>query len=130
MAVNEARKHITLARRQLEWVQRAAARDHDPGNAVTWAFYAYENCVTALAEFHGRSWEKNHSKKAQLARSLHNDRLISRNVGDELEELNRLRKDVAYVGPGPELQEVDLDDLAYELEEFICEIESGIGSST
>lgn len=129
MGADEARKRIDRARQQLNRVQ-SASRDHDPESAVVWAFYAYENCVTALAEFHGRRWTQNHRQKAQLARNLHNDGLISRDVGDELEQLNELRKNVAYDGPGPELQEVDLEDLAHKLEEFIDEIESGIGSST
>ena len=129
MGVGEARERIARARRQLEKVQ-SAEWDNDPENAVVWAFYAYENCVTALAEFHGRTWTRNHAQRAQLARALHNDGLVSRDIGDELEELNRLRKDVAYEGPGPELDEMDLEDLASRLEEFMNEIESDIGSST
>ena len=129
MGVDEARERIALARRQVEKVQ-SAEWDNDPENAVVWAFYAYENCVTALAEFHGRTWTRNHLQKAQLARELHSDGLISRDIGDELEELNRLRKDVAYEGPGPELGEMDLGDLVSRLEEFTDEIESSIGSST
>ncbi len=89
-----------------------------------WAFYAYENCVTALAEMHGRSWNKNHFDKVRLARSFYADGLISRDIGDELEELNSLRKDVAYEEPGPELAEKDLESLSSELEEFVEEIES------
>ena len=56
-------------------------------------------------------------------------RLISRDIGDELEELNGLRKDVAYGEPGPELRERDLEDLAIELEEFIDEVDVRISSS-
>ena len=97
--------------------------------AVTWAFYAYENCVTALAERYGRKWEKHHRAKAELARKLHAEGLISRDIGDELEELNTLRKDVAYDEPGPDLKERDLEDLANELERFIDEIDSRIGPS-
>ncbi len=129
MSFEEARKHIAIARRHLDKVQ-SAAWDQDAADAVTWAFYAYENCVTALAESHGLQWTTIHHQKAQLARRLYSDGLISRDVGDKLEELNRLRKDVAYDEPGPELLEVNLEDLAGELEEFIGEIESGIGSST
>ena len=129
MAVDEARKRIGRAKRQLDRVQ-SAAWVSDPEYAVTWAFYAYENCVTALAEFHELTWARNHPRKAQLARRLHSDGLISRDIGDELEKLNGLRKDVAYEEPGPELREVDLEELAGELEEFITELESRIGSST
>lgn len=128
MGIEAAIEAIGRAKRHLERVQSAAwAPDHD--EAVTWALYAYENCVTALAELHGRSWTKNHYKKAELARELHAEGLVSRDIGDELEDLNRLRKDVAYGEPGPELQERDLEDLADELETFIDEIDSRIASS-
>ncbi len=129
MNIDEARQRITLAIRQLERVQ-AAEFGNDPESAVMWGFYAYENCVTALAARYGRRWTQNHREKAELARRLYQDGLVSRDVGDELEELNRLRKDVAYDGPGPELEEKDLYTLAYELEEFIVEVDSLIGSST
>ena len=129
MAIDEARQHIARARRQLEIVQVAAYDPDDPEEAVTWAFYAYENCVAALAERFGRKWTRNHREKADLARWLHTEGLISRDIGDELEELNSLRKDVAYDEPGPELGERDLEDLANELEEFIDEIDVRIGSS-
>ena len=127
MSVDEARNRIALARRQWEKVQSAEWElDHE--SAVIWAFYAYENCVTAFAARYGRTWTRNHREKAELARRLHADGLVSRDVGDELEELNRLRKDVAYEGPGPELQEKDLESLVSELEEFINEAESCINS--
>ena len=93
-----------------------------------WGFYAYENCVTALAARYGHRRTQNHREKAELARRLYQDGLVSRDIGDELEELNRLRKDVAYDGPGPE--EKDLYDLAYELEKFIVEVDSLISSRT
>ncbi|MCY4376109.1 MAG: hypothetical protein OXC31_20330 [Spirochaetaceae bacterium] len=50
--------------------------------------------------------------------------MVSRDVRDTLEELNRLRMDVAYDEPGPELQETDLDALEVDLEGFIDEIAS------
>ena len=78
----------------------------------------------ALAEIHDRKWKKNHREKAELARRLYTDGLVSRDVGDTLEELNRLRMDVAYEEPGPELQETDLEALAVELEAFLNEIAS------
>ena len=76
----------------MEKVQLAAYDDDpDPESAVMWAFYAYENCVIALAEMHGRNWARNHPDKARLARAFFAEELISRDIGDELEELNRLR---------------------------------------
>ena len=66
---------------------------------------------------------KNHVFKARLARQLCADQLISRDIGNELEELNRLRKDVAYGERGAELEEKDLEMLASELEEFVDEVQ-------
>ena len=66
MGVDEARQHINRARRQLEKVQ-SASWEPDPESAVTWAFYAYENCVAALVERYGRKLTKNHREKAELA---------------------------------------------------------------
>ena len=130
MGVEEARQHIDRARRQLETVQRALSSEpQNPEIAVTWAFYAYEKCIVALAERYGYRWTKNHGQKADLARKLHADGRISRDIGDELEELNSLRKDVAYDEPGSDLSARNLEDLAYELEEFIEEVDSRIGSS-
>lgn len=127
MSLKFARGRIASAKRQLERVQSAESAS-DPENAVMWAFYSYENCVTALAEAYGLTWTRNHREKAQLARQLYTDGNISRDVGDHLEELNRLRKDVAYELPGLELEDLDLEDLASQLEEFIVEIESRLGS--
>ena len=129
MSVEEAKKHIARAKKQLEKVQTAWWDPQDAEQAVTWAFYAYENCVTALAERYGYQWAPNHRKKAELARTLHDDGLISRDVGDDLEELNRLRKDVAYGEPGYDLSAVDLEELVSELEAFVDEVESRISSS-
>ena len=127
MDLDEARKRIATARRQLERVE-GAAFDPDHEAAITWAFYSYENCVAALAARFGRRSSTNHREKAELASRLHADGLISRDIGDELQELNRLRKDVAYDEPGPELQERDLEDLARELHDFIEETASRIDS--
>ena len=106
----------------MERVRVAAWDPADAEEAVTWAFYAYENCVVPLAEMHDRKWKKNHREKAELARHLYADGLVARDVGDTLEELNRLRMDVAYDEPGPELQETDLEALASDLEGFVDEI--------
>ena len=129
MGIVEARQHLNRAKKHLTKVQTASWEPQDPEGAVTWAFYAYENCVSALAERYGQKWEKHHRAKAELARKLHAQGLVSRDIGDELEELNTLRKDVAYDGPSPDLQERDLEDLAIALEQFIDEIDSRIGPS-
>ncbi len=129
MSLERAAGCLARARRQLPKVQSAAELS-EPEDAVTWAFYAYENCVVALAEMYNLIWETNHHNKARLARRLHADGQISRDVGDELEDLNRLRKDVAYDDPGPELEDKDLEKLALELEDFIEEIQSRLDELT
>ena len=100
--------------------------EDDPESAVTWAFYSYENCVTALAELYDRRWTKNHREKVQLARRLYHEGLVSRDVGDKLEELNDLRKNVAYDEPGPDLESADLEDLTDALEALIKEVKARI----
>lgn len=131
MGIAEARNKIGVARVQLERVQNSACGEsYDPQNAVMWAFYAYENCVVALAELHCRRWTRNHYEKAELSRSLHADGLISKDIGDDLEKLNVLRKGVAYDLPDPELDELDIEDLASELEALIDEIHDKIEPTT
>ena len=67
MGVEEARQHMDRARRQLETVQRALSSEpQNPEIAVTWAFYAYEKCIVALAERYGYRWTKNHGQKLTL----------------------------------------------------------------
>lgn len=130
MSYEEAKKHIEIARRHLDRVQAASWEDDpDPELAVTFAFYAYECCIVAVAEFYSRGWTTNHARKAQLATDLHAEGLVSRDIGGELRRLNELRKDVAYDQPGPELHELNLADLAAELEELIDEVQLLVGVS-
>ena len=86
--------------------------------AATWAFYAYENCVVAVAEALERSWQRIHQRKADLARALYEERVVSRDLGNALEELNEIRKNVQYGEPGLELLNLDLEELASQLEAF------------
>ena len=126
VSLERAKEHVARADRQWDRVALASWSPEDPESAVTWAFYAYENCVTALAELHGRSWTKRHWDKVQLARKLYQDGLASRDVGDELQALNELRKDVAYGEPGRDLDSRDLEALSSDLEAFIEEVRSRI----
>lgn len=123
MGVREARTALERAKSQLERVQSASWDPADPVEAVTWAFYAYENAIVAVAEAKGISWKKNHAEKARLAGQFSEKKILSTNVEDRLIELNDLRKDVAYGEPGPELEQLDLEDLAIDLEEFIEEVD-------
>ena len=130
MGIREAEIHLGRAKTHLERVQGEVYDvDGDHEAAVTWAFYAYENCVSALAEALGRSWTHNHVQKADLARTFHREQQVSIDVGDLLEELNRLRKVVEYGEPGSDLMEIDLEDLSSGLETFIDEVESCVDNS-
>jgi len=126
MGVREARAALKRAKSQLERVQVAWWDPPDPVEAVTWAFYAYENAIVAVAEAKSIRWEKSHAAKARLAGQFVQQGILSTDVEDRLIELNDLRKDVAYGESGPELEELDLEDLAIKLEEFLEEVEQVI----
>lgn len=117
-----------IATRHLERVQSAWWEPSDAVEAVTFAFYAYENAIVAIAELNGRRWTKNHREKADLAQELFEAGLISTDVSDRLREFNDLRKNVAYDEPGPELEQLDLEDVASELEAFINEVTTLVGA--
>ena len=124
MGLEEAEIHLARAKTHLERVQNEADDDGDPEEAVTWAFYAYENCVSAIAETLGRTWTHDHVQKADLARAFHAEQVVSQDAGDLLVKLNRLRKDVEYGEPGSDLKEVDLENLSRDLERYVEEVES------
>jgi uncharacterized protein YutE (UPF0331/DUF86 family) len=121
MTIKEARSKLKLAKSQLERVCAAASAE-DPEEAVTWAFYAYENAVVAVAEKEQMPWKKTHISKQDVAATLHRRHVLSRDVSDTLSDLNELRKDVAYGEVGQDLEAVDLEDLCVELEEFVNEV--------
>ncbi len=123
MGIRAARAALKRAQSQLERVQTAWFDPSDPVEAVTFAFYAYENAVVAVAEARNIRWTKRHDEKADLAARLFHDGILSVDVEDRLRQLNAARKDVAYGEPGPELEQMNLEDLASELEEFVDEVE-------
>jgi uncharacterized protein (UPF0332 family) len=123
MSLDKARKALKRAKAQYDKAAVDAWEPAEPGDAVMWAFYAYENAVIAVAELKGIPWEKNHAKKAALARELHATGILRTDVSERLRELNDLRKDVAYDEPGPELSELNLEDLITDLDRFISEVE-------
>ncbi len=94
MGYAEAQSALIRARKQWERVSAAAGPPEEHEEAVTWAFYAYENCVVAAAEAQGIPWKKLHYDKVAVVRQLYGSGKPQRDVGDELERLNELRKDV------------------------------------
>ena len=127
MSKKKARLHLQLAKKQLDRVQIASFDPQDPEEAVTWAFYAYENAIVATAEAKGIAWEKKHPFKVVLAGELHTKGILSLDAGPTIERLNELRKDVQYGEPGPELEDENLEDLATDLENLIDEVEAIVG---
>lgn len=125
MSLENAKEALERAKTQLERVQEACvSEDHE--EAVTWAFYAYENAVVSAAEINGLSWKKSHVSKVAVARELYQVGYVTVDVGNFLEELNDLRKNVSYGEPGADLESVDLEDLSSELENFIDQIDEMI----
>ena len=127
MTREAARAAIDRAKRQLARVQAALQGATDPDEVVTWAFYAYENCVVALAEYLDISRQRSHPDKVRIARLLHRQRKVTVDVGDLLERLNELRKDVAYGDVDTSLEEEDIQEIATGLAGFVEEVEDLIG---
>jgi len=123
VSIQEARRQIGVANKQLGRVQAASREpdDDDREVAATWAFYAYENCVVAVAEALERPWQRVHQRKADLARALYREGIVSRDLRETLEELNEIRKNVQYGEPGLELLDLDLEELASQLKAFYDE---------
>ena len=128
MSQAEADKKLRRAQSQLSRVQTAIWEPEDREEAVTWAFYAYENGVVAVAEKANMKWKKTHWDKLDIADQIRSNGYVPVNVRDRLDELNELRKDVQYDEPGPDLAALDLEDLATELEEFLGYVETFVKS--
>ena len=69
-------------------------------------------------------WEKNHGKKADLAAELFGRGEVTTNIRSLLGHLNDVRKDISYEEPGPELADMDLEELVGELEEYLGEVDA------
>jgi hypothetical protein len=79
--------------------------------------------LSLLREAKNLPWAKSHYKKAELAAELAENKVLSKDLHDEILRLNDLRKDVSYGEPGAELSDEDLEDLVGGLELMIAEVE-------
>lgn len=124
MGRNEATEALVRARRQLQRVEKACWDPPDLVDAVTWAFYAYENAVVAVAESIDEPWSKNHYLKAELDADLVTRGVLTTDVRKTLLELNSLRKDAAYAGEESVADDDDLDprELVSRLASFVEEV--------
>jgi len=123
MSLEAAREHLDLASEQWERASTDAWEPSDAASCVTNAFYAYENLIVAVAEAKDVAWAPNHYKKAALAKELAGNKLLSKDLSDEVLRLNDLRKDVSYGEPGAELRDEDLEHLVTGLELVLNEVE-------
>ena len=122
MSLEAARKHLERASQQLDRAATDAWEPADPASCVTNVFYAYENLIAAVAEAKNLTWTKSHYKKAELAKELAGQGILSKDFSDHLLRLNDLRKDVSYGEPGMELSDQDLEFFVAELEDTIEEV--------
>lgn len=120
--LKEANAHLGRARAQWDQATVDAWEPAEPADCVTKCFYSYENALVAAATALGAVWTKKHYEKAALAKRLFEQNKLKTDVSDLLVRLNELRKDVSYGDPGPELSEIDLEDVVSQLELFLDEV--------
>jgi hypothetical protein len=104
-----------LAREHLERALPAVVAE-DYTEAVTWLFAALEAAIVAVADVHGIDTKKQHWKKAEVARQLHESGSLPYDFSDTLTVLNGARKTAVYEGEEPDLGDQSLEDLAGDVE--------------
>lgn len=103
------------------------ARDHlaralpavtaeDYTEAVTWLFAALEAAIVAVADRHGLDTKKQHWKKAEVAKELHESGVLPHDFSNTLDILNEARKVAVYEGDEPDLGAESLEDIATDVE--------------
>jgi HEPN domain-containing protein len=104
-----------LAREHLERALPAVSEE-DYTEAVTWLFAALEAAIVAVAGRHGIDTQKQHWKKAEVAKELHSSGVLPHDFSDTLDLLNQARKVAVYEGDEPDLGDESLEDIATEVE--------------
>lgn len=104
-----------LAREHLERALPAVVAEDYP-EAVTWLFAALEAAIVAVADAYGIDTEKQHWKKAEVARQLHETGRLPDDFSGTLTALNGARKTAVYEGEEPDLGDQSLEELAGEVE--------------
>lgn len=103
-----AREHLDRA------LPAVTAEDHT--EAVTWLFAALEAAIVAVAESRGIDTKKQHWKKAEAAKQLHDAGALPHDFSDTLDILNEARKVAVYEGEEPDLGDQSLEDIAADVE--------------
>lgn len=120
--ISGARKHLDLAKGQCDDATTAWWPPTNAADCVSKSFYGYENAVVAAAIALGIPWKKTHPDKQRIAAELAGNGRVTTDISALLAQLDKLRKDVSYDEPGPELEAVDLEDLVSELETFLDQV--------
>ena len=93
-----------------------AVTAEDYTEAVTWLFAALEAAIVAVADRHGIDTQKQHWKKAEVAKQLHDSGVLPHDFSHTLDTLNEARKVAVYEGDTPDLGDQSLEDLAEDVE--------------
>ncbi len=106
---------VQLAREHLERALPAVSAG-DYTEAVTWLFAALEAAIVSVAGSRGIDTEKQHWKKARVAKQLHESGALPHDFSPTLNLLNDARKVAVYDGEEPELGNESLEDIAADVE--------------
>ena len=107
-----------LARAHLDRALPAVASE-DYTEAVTWLFAALEAAIVAVAERQGVETMKQHWKKAEVAKQLHDSGALPHDFSETLDVLNEARKVAVYEGEEPELGDHSLEAISAEVESAV-----------
>ncbi|MDQ3647713.1 MAG: HEPN domain-containing protein [Actinomycetota bacterium] len=109
------KRKVELAREHLDRALPAVTTE-DYTEAVTWLFAALEAAIVAIAERHGIDTEKQHWKKAAVAKQLRESGKLPHDFSTTLDVLNEARKVAVYEGETPDLGGESLEDVATDVE--------------
>ena len=104
-----------LAREHLDRALPAVSGD-DYTEAVTWLFAALEAAIVAIADRQGIDTQKQHWKKAEVAKRMYESGVLPQDFSDSLDILNEARKVAVYEGDEPDLGRHSLEDIAADVE--------------
>ncbi len=113
-----------LAREHLDRALPAVNTEDDT-EAVAWLFASLEAAIVAVAESCGIDTEKQHWKKAEVAKQLHESGALPHDFSPTLNLLNRARKVAVYDGEEPEFGDESLEDIAAAVETAVELAEKG-----
>ena len=125
--MSDATAKLELAQKHLEKVQLAWDDPTDWADLALYGFYSLEAAVDAARIHCGIAAARSHASRAESARRLSSEHGLE-DVSDLLRDLNEARKSEAYgdIVTPPELEP---EDVAVEIEEYIESVAALIGAS-